>query len=88
LVRTMDDTDKKILETINDVSPKAFVSPIKVNEILKLDAYQLGARLLVLKKSGLVDVLQRDYPSSLTLPNAIFKVNLTDSGREYLMTKK
>jgi hypothetical protein len=46
-VRFVDDTDKKILETINAISPKSFISPVKVNEVLKLDANKLGARLMV-----------------------------------------
>jgi hypothetical protein len=29
----MDDIDTKILEAINTVSPKSFISPVKVNEI-------------------------------------------------------
>jgi len=38
----MDDIDFKIIGAINTVSPKSFVSPVKVNEVLKLDANQLG----------------------------------------------
>ncbi len=47
----MDAIDKKILKAIDKVSPKSFVSPVKVNEILKLDATKLGDRLNLLKKS-------------------------------------
>lgn len=53
----MDDIDFKIIEAINTVSPKSFVSPVKVNEVLKLDANQLGTRLMLLKKSGHVDIV-------------------------------
>jgi RIO-like serine/threonine protein kinase len=84
----MDDTDIKILEAINKVSPKTFISPVKVNEILKLDATELGTRLKLLKKSGHVDIMISDYPSSLTLPNAISKVFLTELGRSSLKDKK
>ena len=87
LVRFMDDTDMKILEAINTVSPKTFISPVKVNEILKLDATELGIRLKLLKKSGHVDIMISDYPSSLTLPNAISKVFLTELGRKTLKDK-
>jgi len=84
----MNDIDKKILEAINTVSPKSFVSPIKVNEILKLDATEFGKRLLLLKKSGHVDIITSDYISSQTLPNYISKVYITESGRRSLKKKK
>ena len=84
----MDGIDRKILKAINKVSPKSFISPVKVNEILKLDTTELGNRLNLLKKSGLVDIMTSDYPSSLTLPNAISKVYLTDLGRKTLKAKK
>ena len=44
----MDSTDRKILKEINKESSKYFVSPIKVNEVLKLDISDLGARLMLL----------------------------------------
>jgi RIO-like serine/threonine protein kinase len=84
----MDDTDIRIIKAINSLSPKSFISPVKVNEILKLDANQLGTRLMLLKKSGHVDIIKKDYPSSLTLPNAISKVFLTELGRKTLKDKK
>ena len=83
----MDDTDIKILETINKVSPKTFISPVMVNEILKMNETELGTRLKLLKKSGHVDIMISDYPSSLTLPNAISKVFLTELGRKTLKEK-
>jgi hypothetical protein len=84
----MDDIDLKILEAINTVSPKSFVSPVIVNEVLLLDANQLGTRLKLLKKSGHVDIMISEYPSSLTLPNSISKVYLTELGRKTLTDKK
>jgi len=84
----MDKMDKKILEAINTVSPKSFVSPVRVNEILGLDETKLGDRLKLLKKSGYVDIMTSEYPSSLTLPNSISKVYLTESGRQSLKKKK
>jgi hypothetical protein len=84
----MDDTDFKIIGAINTASPKSFVSPVIVNETLNLDANQLGTRLMLLKKSGHVDIMKKDYPSSLTLPNSISKVYLTEMGRKTLMDKK
>ena len=82
--RFMDAIDKKILEAINKLSPKTSISPLKVNEILKLDEIEFGIRLMLLKKSGHVDIMISDYPSSLTLPNSISKVFLTELGRKTL----
>lgn len=73
-----------ILKAINEASPKSFVSPVKVNEVLKLDATLLGNRLMLLKKSGYVDIMTSEYPSSLTLPNAISRVYVNDLGRQTL----
>lgn len=84
----MEDIDLEILKAINTVSPKSFISPVKVNEVLKLDANQLGTRLMQLKKSGYVDIMTSEYPSSLTLPNAISRVYLTDLGRQTLKERK
>jgi RIO-like serine/threonine protein kinase len=87
-VRQMDKIDIEILEAINNISTKSFVSSVKVNEIIRLDATELGDRLKRLKKSGHVDITTSDYPSSLTLPNSISKVYLTESGRRSLKKKK
>lgn len=87
LVRLMETTDLDILNAIETLSPKRSISPVKVNEILKLDEVELGDRLLKLRKSGHVDILISDYPSSLTLPNAISKVFVTDLGRRALREK-
>jgi DNA-binding Lrp family transcriptional regulator len=84
----MDEIDIKILAAIGKVSPKLFVSPIKVNEVLKLNETELGDRLMLLKKSGHVDILTGEYSSSLTLPNLITKVYLTDLGRQSLKETK
>ena len=84
----MDEMDLKILEAIDTVSPKSFISPVKVNEILKLDPTELGNRLKALKVSGDVDIMTSEYPSSLTLPNAISKVYITKLGRQRLMEKR
>jgi hypothetical protein len=46
----MDEIDMKILGAINTISSKSFISPIKVNEILKLNETELGSRLKLLKK--------------------------------------
>jgi DNA-binding Lrp family transcriptional regulator len=84
MVWSMDATDKKILKAIDKVSPKSFVSPVKVNGVLKMDTTKLGNRLMLLKKAGYVDVMTSEYASSLTLPNAISRVHLTDLGLQTL----
>jgi len=84
LVRLMDTIDLDIMKAIENVSPKRSISPVKVNEVLKLDEVELGDRLMKLRKSGHVDILISDYPSSLTLPNAISKVFVTELGRKTL----
>jgi RIO-like serine/threonine protein kinase len=84
----MDKIDIKILEGINTISLKSFVSPVKVNEVLKLDPTELGDRLKMLKKSGHVDIMTSEFVSSLTLPNFISKVILTELGRQSLKKKK
>jgi hypothetical protein len=87
-VRGMDEIDAKILAAINTVSPKVFVSPIKVNEILRLNGTELGDRLKLLRKSGHVDIMTSEYPSSLTLPNAVSRVLITDLGKKSLKNIK
>lgn len=62
----MDDLELKILEAVNAVSPKSFISPVKVNAVLKSDETELGNRLNILRKTGHVDVMTSEYPSSLT----------------------
>jgi hypothetical protein len=83
----MDDVDLKILGAINTVSPKSFISPVRVNEVLKMDVTELGTRLKFLKKSGHVDIMTSEYPSSLSLPNSISKVFLTELGRKSLKAR-
>jgi hypothetical protein len=83
----MDEIERMILEAINTISPKSFISPVKFNQNLKLNPTELGNRLMVLKKSGYVDIMTSEYPSSLTHPNAISKVYLTDLGRQSLKEK-
>jgi hypothetical protein len=87
-VRYVDDIDIKILEGINAISPKSFVSPVKVNEILKLNQTELGDRLKMLKKSGHVGIITSAFVSSQTLPNFILKVILTEFGRQSLRKKR
>jgi uncharacterized protein YwlG (UPF0340 family) len=85
--KMMDDQDLKILGAMNEISPMSFVSPIEVNEIVKLNKMDLGDRLILMKKSGHVDVVTRDFVSSMTLPNFIAKIKLTDLGRRALKEK-
>jgi DNA-binding Lrp family transcriptional regulator len=88
MVWYMDEIDIKILEAIDTVSPKLFVSPVKVNQVLRLNETELGDRLMLLKRSGHVDIMTGEYSSSLTLPNLITKVYLTELGRQSLRGKR
>ena len=76
----MDNQDLKILGAMNARSPISFVSPIEVNKTVKLDKTELGDRLMLMKKSGHVEIITRDFVSSMTLPNFIAKIKLTDLG--------
>jgi hypothetical protein len=84
----MDEIDTEIIAAINTVSSKSFVSPIKVNEILRLNETEFGDRLKHLRKSGYVDYMTSEYPSSLTLPNSISRVFVTELGRQSLTKMK
>ena len=83
----MDEIDFKILAAINTVSPRRFVSPVRVNEVLQLNETELGNRLMLMKRSGHLDIMTSEYASSLTLPNAISRVCLTELGQESLKEK-
>jgi hypothetical protein len=80
----MDDLDLMILGAINSLSPMSFVGAIEVNEAVKLDKRELGDRIMLLKRSGHVDIITKDYVSSTTLPNFIARVKLTDLGQDVL----
>ena len=80
----MDNQDLKILGAMNARSPISFVSPIEVNKTVKLDKTELGDRLMLMKKSGHVEIITRDFVSSMTLPNFIAKIKITDLGRRAL----
>jgi len=83
----MDSTDLEILKAIDTVSPKTFISPFKVIEVVGLDARELGNRLKLFKKSGRVEIIISECISGLNLPNFISKVCLTDLGRKTLKDK-
>jgi hypothetical protein len=76
--------DLKILEAINTLSPTSFVSATEVSDRVKMDKKELGDRLMVLKKSGHVDIITREFISSMTLPNFIVKVRITEQGQKAL----
>ena len=80
----MDKLDLKILEAINALSPTSFVSAIEVSDKVKMDKKELGNRLMVLKALGHVEIITREFMSSMTLPNFIAKVRITEQGRKAL----
>ena len=78
----MDKLDLKILEAINALSPTSFVSAIEVSDRVKMDNKELGGRLMVLKALGHVEIITKEFMSSMTLPNFIAKVRITEQGRK------
>jgi hypothetical protein len=80
----MDKLDLKILKAINTLSPTTFVGATEVRDKVKIDKIELGDHLMVLKKSGHVDTITREFISSKTLPNFIAKVRITEQGRKAL----
>ena len=62
----MNNQDLKILKAINTLSPTTFVGAIEVSDRVKMDNKELGDRLMVLKALGHVDIITRDYISSMT----------------------
>jgi RIO-like serine/threonine protein kinase len=80
----MNNQDLRILDAINTLSPTTFVSATEVSDKVEMDRIELGDRLMVLKKSGHVEIITRDYISSMTLPNFIAKARITEQGRKAL----
>ena len=80
----MDKLDRKILEAINTLSATSFVSAIEVSNRVKMDNKELGDCLKVLKALGHVEIITKDFMSSMTLPNFIVKVRITEQGRNAL----
>jgi hypothetical protein len=76
--------DSKILKAIDTLSATSFVSAIEVNDKVKMDKKELGDRLMALKKLGHVDIITREFISSMTLPNFIVKVRITEQGQKAL----
>ena len=80
----MNNQDLRILEAINTLSPKSFVIAIEVSDRVKTDSKELGDRLMVLKALGHVEIITKEFMSSMTLPNFIEKVRITEQGRKAL----
>jgi hypothetical protein len=80
----MDNIHVKILEAINSLSPKAFVSPIEVNEKVKLDEIEFVDRLLSLRRLRYVTVKKDCNGPDKGLPNGICGVSITDDGLQVL----
>jgi hypothetical protein len=49
-----------------------------------MDNKELGDRLMVLKALGHVEIITKDFMSSMTLPNFIVKARITEQGRKAL----
>ncbi len=78
----MDTIDFKILKAISDLkvaSPKAD----RINDLVKLDPEELGARLGVLEMEGYIKT-KSGSPSDAGLPNGIYAASLTNQGHRAL----
>ena len=80
----MDNIHVKILEAINSLSPKSYVSPIEVNEKVKLDEIEFVDRLLSLRRLRYVLVKEDSEAPGKSLPNGICGVSITDDGLQVL----
>jgi hypothetical protein len=80
----MDNIHVKILEAINSLSPKSYVSPVEVNEKIKLDEIEFVDRLLSLKRLRYVTVKKDSDAPGKSFPNGICGVSITDDGRQVL----
>jgi hypothetical protein len=80
--------DAKILKAIKTLSPTSFVSAVELSDKVKIDKKELGDRIMALKKSGKVDIVTKEFMSSITLPNFVAKVRLTEVGRAALKNNR
>jgi hypothetical protein len=80
----MDNIHVKILQAINSLSPKSFVSPVEVNMKVKLDEIEFVDRLLSLRRLRYVTVKKDIDAPDNSLPNGICGVSITDDGRQVL----
>ena len=80
----MDNIHVKILEAINSLSPKSFVSTIEVNEKVKLDEIEFVDRLLSLRRLRYVTVKKDSSGPDKSISNGICGVSITDDGRQVL----
>ena len=80
----MDNMHVKILEAINSLSSKSFVSPIEVNEKVKLDEIEFADRLLSLRRLRYVTVKKDSGATDKSISNGICGVSITDDGRQVL----
>ena len=62
----MNNQDLKILKAIDTLSPTTFVGAIEVSDKVKMDKKELGDCLMAMKKLGHIDIITRDYISSMT----------------------
>lgn len=78
----MDTTDFNILKAISDLkvaNPKVD----RINDLVRLDPEELGARLGVLEMEGYIKT-QSGSQQSACLPNGIYAASLTNQGQRAL----
>ncbi len=83
----MDHTDFKILSAIADLEI-AYPKVDKINDLVRLDPEELGARLGVLEMEGYIKTRTGDPSSDVSLPNGMAAAAITNQGRRALAGKR
>lgn len=85
----LDDTDLRILNAL-PIAGSTFTPVFQALEHLGIEAGELGDRLELLARRGLIEVvgLGGSFASGMTLPNGIHNVGLTAEGRQFLRRQR
>jgi hypothetical protein len=83
----MDERYMRILRAISMNEP-SFATVFPVFENIGMDEVELGERLELLVKWGLIQVERNLYVPGITLPNGILSIGLTGFGRQLLINQQ
>lgn len=76
-----------ILRAIS-INEPSFITVFPVLDNIGMDENELGAKLEVLVKWGLIHVGRDSYVPGITLPNGIHEIELTGFGRQLLINQQ
>lgn len=79
----IDETDMRILRALPMNGP-SYTPVFRALGKLGIEENELGDRLDILAKKGLVQVAKGSHAPGMTLPNGIHNVGLTAEGRQFL----